>query len=201
MTRGMGAGKHGVLGIVYWYCSSEGECTGEANVGAGKWVTGNDDTTAFVIDGLQWVKSTRILAGHYGSSLLILSDYASSMPPVLSLPLYMACDDTGHHKELSSIIAWENTKRADIEAKLRRDLSKIKQNTQKNKAGLIHKQAEEKRAMVVAKKSQDNLKADARLAPDSRFEFSLRNRVLLWRYLKIRVLQWTADEIPVDASE
>ncbi|GJR19536.1 hypothetical protein Tco_0968063, partial [Tanacetum coccineum] len=30
----------------------------------------------------------------YGSSLLILSAYASSMPPVLSLPLYMACDDS-----------------------------------------------------------------------------------------------------------
>ncbi|GJW05166.1 remorin family protein [Tanacetum coccineum] len=30
----------------------------------------------------------------------------------------------------------------------------------KNKAGLIHKQAEEKRAMVAAKKSKDNLKAE-----------------------------------------
>nr|GFD26503.1 hypothetical protein [Tanacetum cinerariifolium] len=33
------------------------------------------------------------------------------------------------------------------------------------------------------------------------FEFALRNRVLLWRCLKIRVLRWTADEIPMDASE
>nr|GEW07608.1 hypothetical protein [Tanacetum cinerariifolium]GEY67440.1 hypothetical protein [Tanacetum cinerariifolium] len=32
-------------------------------------------------------------------------------------------------------------------------------------------------------------------------EFALRNRVLLWRCLKIRVLRWTADEIPVDASD
>ncbi|GJZ42425.1 remorin family protein [Tanacetum coccineum] len=30
----------------------------------------------------------------------------------------------------------------------------------KNKAGLIHKQAKEKRAMVAAKKSEDNLKAE-----------------------------------------
>nr|GEW76887.1 hypothetical protein [Tanacetum cinerariifolium] len=133
----------------------------------------------------------------YGSSLLILSAYASSMPAVLSLPLYMACDDSdgcvtmmigsvydgnddrkwaiawlgylcpGNHNEPSFIIPWENTKRADIEAKLRRDMTKIKQNTLKNKAGLIHKQAEEKRAMVVPKKSEDNLKADARLAPQN----------------------------------
>nr|GFA54845.1 hypothetical protein [Tanacetum cinerariifolium] len=31
-----------------------------------------------------------------------------------------------------------------------------------------------------------------------RFKFALRNRVLLWRCLKIRVLRWTADEIQVD---
>ncbi|GJZ61168.1 hypothetical protein Tco_0617305 [Tanacetum coccineum] len=31
---------------------------------------------------------------NYGSSLLILSAYASSMPPILSLPLYMAYDDS-----------------------------------------------------------------------------------------------------------
>ncbi|GKA22501.1 nodal modulator 1 [Tanacetum coccineum] len=30
----------------------------------------------------------------YGSDLLILSDYAPSMPPLLSLPLSMACDDS-----------------------------------------------------------------------------------------------------------
>nr|GFD03023.1 hypothetical protein [Tanacetum cinerariifolium] len=31
-------------------------------------------------------------------------------------------------------------------------------------------------------------------------EFALRNRVLLWRCFKIKILLWTADEIPVDAS-
>nr|GFA06119.1 hypothetical protein [Tanacetum cinerariifolium] len=33
------------------------------------------------------------------------------------------------------------------------------------------------------------------------FEFSLRNRVLLWKSLKIRVLRWTADEIQADVSD
>nr|GFB63922.1 hypothetical protein [Tanacetum cinerariifolium] len=33
------------------------------------------------------------------------------------------------------------------------------------------------------------------------FKFDLRNCVLLWRCLKIRALRWTADEIPVDASD
>nr|GEX16716.1 hypothetical protein [Tanacetum cinerariifolium] len=124
----------------------------------------------------------------YGSSLLILSAYASSMPPVLSLPLYMACDDSdgcvttmigsslyliSDPKDLILVDEFEAVRAApeiekSKEAVKQRDLTKRKQNTQKNKAGLIHKQAEEKRAMVVAKKSEDNLKADARLAPDSR---------------------------------
>ncbi|GJR07377.1 remorin family protein [Tanacetum coccineum] len=69
-------------------------------------------------------------------------------------------------KELSAITAWENTKRADIEAKLKQIEEKYDKKKaeyaekMKNKAGLIHKQAEEKRAMVAAKKSEDNLKAE-----------------------------------------
>ncbi|GJS56333.1 remorin family protein [Tanacetum coccineum] len=75
-------------------------------------------------------------------------------------------------KELSAIIAWENTKKADIEAKLRLELRRGRifekfdkkkaeyAEKMKNKAGLIHKQAKEKRAMVEAKKSEDNLKAE-----------------------------------------
>nr|GEW32106.1 hypothetical protein [Tanacetum cinerariifolium] len=39
----------------------------------------------------------------YGSSLPILSAYASSTLPVLSLPLYMACDDSDGYT--NSVIA------------------------------------------------------------------------------------------------
>nr|GEY40624.1 hypothetical protein [Tanacetum cinerariifolium] len=124
----------------------------------------------------------------YGSSLLILSAYTSSMPLVLSLPLYMACDDSDRcvtttievgyclarlPLSYAAVIGPSEPNPAisgEFESYgcLWRNLTKRKQNTQKNKAGLIHKQAEEKRTMVVAKKSEDNLKADARLAPDSR---------------------------------
>ncbi|PWA65295.1 remorin family protein [Artemisia annua] len=69
-------------------------------------------------------------------------------------------------KQLSAITAWENTRKADIEAKLKQIEEKYDKKKaeyaekMKNKAGLIHKQAEEKRAMVAAKKSEDDLKAE-----------------------------------------
>ncbi|KAI3711384.1 hypothetical protein L2E82_41425 [Cichorium intybus] len=69
-------------------------------------------------------------------------------------------------KELSAIASWENTKKADVEAKLKQIEEKFDKKKaeyaekMKNKVGLIHKQAEEKRAMVEAKKSEDNLKTE-----------------------------------------
>ncbi|KAJ0758880.1 remorin isoform X2 [Helianthus annuus] len=69
-------------------------------------------------------------------------------------------------KELSAITAWENSKKADIEAKLKQieekyDKKKAEYGEKmKNKVGLVHKQAEEKRAMVEAKKGEDKLKAE-----------------------------------------
>ncbi|CAH1448000.1 unnamed protein product [Lactuca virosa] len=69
-------------------------------------------------------------------------------------------------KELSAITSWENTKKADVEAKLKQIEEKFDKKKaeyaekMKNKVGLIHKQAEEKRAMVEAKKSEDHLKTE-----------------------------------------
>ncbi|GKE40563.1 hypothetical protein Tco_1463968 [Tanacetum coccineum] len=40
----------------------------------------------------------------YGSHLLILSAYAPSMPPLISLPLSMACDDSDSHGGLKSLL-------------------------------------------------------------------------------------------------
>ncbi|KVI07171.1 remorin-like [Cynara cardunculus var. scolymus] len=69
-------------------------------------------------------------------------------------------------QKLSAIGAWENSKKADLEA----DLKKIEENLekkkakyiekQKNKIALLHKQAEEKRAMTEAKRGEDLLKAE-----------------------------------------
>ncbi|GKD34093.1 hypothetical protein Tco_1249602 [Tanacetum coccineum] len=40
----------------------------------------------------------------YGSHLLILSAYAPSMPPLISLPLSMACDNSDGHGGLKSLL-------------------------------------------------------------------------------------------------
>ncbi|KAL2550403.1 Remorin family protein [Forsythia ovata] len=69
-------------------------------------------------------------------------------------------------KKLSSIGAWENSKKANLEAELKKieeHLEKKKAEyveKMKNKVALIHKAAEEKRAMIEAKRGEDLLKAE-----------------------------------------
>ncbi|KAL8543952.1 hypothetical protein ACS0TY_004484 [Phlomoides rotata] len=69
-------------------------------------------------------------------------------------------------KKLSSVGAWENSKKASLDA----ELKKIEENLEKKKAGyiektknkiaMIHKEAEEKRAVVEARRGEDLLKAE-----------------------------------------
>ncbi|GKA66548.1 remorin-like protein [Tanacetum coccineum] len=68
-------------------------------------------------------------------------------------------------QKLSSIVAWENSKKADIEADLKKiealDKKKAKYvEKMKNKIALLHKTAEEKRANTEAKLGEDLLKAE-----------------------------------------
>ncbi|KAJ4784215.1 Remorin [Rhynchospora pubera] len=69
-------------------------------------------------------------------------------------------------RNLSTISSWENSKKASIEAEIKKieeDLEKKKAayaEKLKNKIALLHKQAEEKRAMTEAKKGEDLLKAE-----------------------------------------
>ncbi|GER27026.1 remorin [Striga asiatica] len=69
-------------------------------------------------------------------------------------------------KKISAIGAWENSKKANLEAELKKieeQLEKKKAEQiekMKNKVALIHKQAEEKRAIVEAKRGEDLLKAE-----------------------------------------
>nr|KJB41295.1 hypothetical protein B456_007G097700 [Gossypium raimondii] len=69
-------------------------------------------------------------------------------------------------KKLSAIVAWENSKKASLEAKLKKieeQLEKKKAECaekMKNKVALLHKEAEEKRAMVEAKRGEEVLKAE-----------------------------------------
>ncbi|KAL9396896.1 hypothetical protein Peur_011149 [Populus x canadensis] len=68
-------------------------------------------------------------------------------------------------KNLSAVAAWENSKKAALEAKLRKMEEKLeKQKAEyaekmKNKIALIHKEAEEKKAIVEAKRGEEVLKA------------------------------------------
>ncbi|GFP82213.1 remorin [Phtheirospermum japonicum] len=69
-------------------------------------------------------------------------------------------------KKVSSIGAWENSKKASIEA----ELKKIEEHLEtkkaeyieklKNKIALVHKAAEEKRAIIEAKRGENLLKAE-----------------------------------------
>ncbi|KAK3015991.1 hypothetical protein RJ639_005938 [Escallonia herrerae] len=69
-------------------------------------------------------------------------------------------------KKLSAVASWENTKKASYEAQLKQleeQLEKKKAEyaeKMKNKVALIHKQAEEKRAMVEARRGEEFLKAE-----------------------------------------
>ncbi|OAY48286.1 remorin isoform X2 [Manihot esculenta] len=70
------------------------------------------------------------------------------------------------HKKLSAIASWENSKKASVEAELRHIEEKLEKTKaeyvekMKNKIALIHKAAEEKRAMIEAKRGEDLLKAE-----------------------------------------
>ncbi|KAG5593157.1 hypothetical protein H5410_043671 [Solanum commersonii] len=74
----------------------------------------------------------------------------------------------GHRaiKKLSTVGSWENTKKASIEAELRliqEELEKKKAEyaeKMKNKMAEIHREAEEKRAMIKAKEGEDILKVE-----------------------------------------
>ncbi|GJZ21939.1 remorin [Tanacetum coccineum] len=72
--------------------------------------------------------------------------------------------DNKAYTKISAIGAWENTKRAAIEADLKQieadiEIEKAKEREKmKNKMAAIHKEAEEKRALVEAKKGQDIIK-------------------------------------------
>ncbi|XP_058222378.1 remorin-like isoform X2 [Rhododendron vialii] len=74
--------------------------------------------------------------------------------------------DNKAQKKLADVAAWENTKKAALEAKLKKleeELEKKKADYAEkmhNKVALIHKEAQEKRAMVEAKRGEEMLKAE-----------------------------------------
>ncbi|KAL6541586.1 hypothetical protein OROGR_011072 [Orobanche gracilis] len=72
----------------------------------------------------------------------------------------------GAQKKVSAIGAWENSKKASLEADLKKkeeDLEKKKAEyieKMNNKIAMVHKTTEEKRAMIEAKRGEDLLKAE-----------------------------------------
>ncbi|KAG8381339.1 hypothetical protein BUALT_Bualt06G0112100 [Buddleja alternifolia] len=69
-------------------------------------------------------------------------------------------------KKISAIGAWENSKKASLEGELKKIEEQLEKKKaeyvekMKNKVALIHKAAEEKRAMIEAKRGEDLLKAE-----------------------------------------
>ncbi|TMW81646.1 remorin [Solanum pennellii] len=69
-------------------------------------------------------------------------------------------------KKVSAIGAWENSKKANLEAELKKMEEQLEKKKaiytekMKNKIALLHKEAEEKRAMIEAKRGEDLLKAE-----------------------------------------
>lgn len=70
------------------------------------------------------------------------------------------------YKAVSTITAWENTKRSAAETKMKRAEEKLEKQKaayvekMKNEIAIVHKKAEEKKAMVEAKRGEDFLKAE-----------------------------------------
>ncbi|XP_020408996.1 remorin isoform X1 [Zea mays] len=69
-------------------------------------------------------------------------------------------------KKQSIILSWENTKKAIIEAELKKKKEELEKKMaeyaekMKNKKAIIHKKAEEKRAMVMAQHGEEILKTE-----------------------------------------
>ncbi|XP_004240109.1 remorin [Solanum lycopersicum] len=74
--------------------------------------------------------------------------------------------DNKAQKKLSKVAAWENKKKAHLDAKLKKLEVRLEQKKAeyaeklKNKEALIHKEAEEKKAMVEAKRGEQILKTE-----------------------------------------
>ncbi|GFQ01249.1 uncharacterized protein at3g61260 [Phtheirospermum japonicum] len=66
--------------------------------------------------------------------------------------------------QLADVSAWENSKKASVKSQLKKLNEQIEKKKEeyeeriKNKITLVHKQAEEKRAMVESKQDEDLLK-------------------------------------------
>ncbi|CAL9208491.1 unnamed protein product, partial [Musa hybrid cultivar] len=78
--------------------------------------------------------------------------------------------DNKAQRKMSSILSWENTKMATIEAEIKKNeerLEKKKADSEekaKNKIAMIHKEAEGRRAMVESKHGEELLRAEEAVA-------------------------------------
>ncbi|KAL5058493.1 hypothetical protein RYX36_030097 [Vicia faba] len=74
--------------------------------------------------------------------------------------------DNKAEKHISSIASWEDSKKAALEAELKKIEEKLEKKkahygeVMKNKIAAIHKEAEEKRAVIEAKRGEEILKAE-----------------------------------------
>ncbi|GMN64224.1 hypothetical protein TIFTF001_033292 [Ficus carica] len=91
---------------------------------------------------------------------------AETPEPVVKKPSGGSIDRGKAQKKFSSITAWENSKKAALEAKLRKKEEELEKKKaeyaekMKNKVAFLHKKAEEKRAAVEANRGEELLKAE-----------------------------------------
>ncbi|CAL9125760.1 Remorin, N-terminal region [Musa troglodytarum] len=78
--------------------------------------------------------------------------------------------DNKAQRKMSSILSWENTKMATIEAEIKKNEERLEmkkadfEEKAKNKIAMIHKEAEERRAMVDSKHGEELLRAEEAVA-------------------------------------
>lgn len=69
-------------------------------------------------------------------------------------------------KKLADVLSWENTQKANIEAKLKKIEEQLEKKKAEyaekssNKTALVHKEAEEKRSVIVSKRDEEVLKTE-----------------------------------------
>ncbi|XP_019190195.1 PREDICTED: remorin-like [Ipomoea nil] len=69
-------------------------------------------------------------------------------------------------KKLADVLSWENTKKANIEAKLKKIEEQLEKKKAEyaekmsNKTALVHKEAEEKRSVIVSQRNEQVLKTE-----------------------------------------
>ncbi|KAL6495476.1 hypothetical protein OROGR_030039 [Orobanche gracilis] len=112
-------------------------------------------------------KNPRIACVWPQNDFLILKNGFSARESIFKIPEILYDNFfKGAQKKLCKVSAWENSQKASLESQLKKIEEQLEKKKaeygerMKNKIALIHKQAEEKRAVVEARRGEHVLKAE-----------------------------------------